>query len=110
MERAYPGKSFPTLHKSRYKPIPFTSYKVVPHCTSPGLFYKGESRTEYEPLDMSDGVLDDAKKGILTRLTKPNSLQSSNYGSIDLDLFQVRRGTYHVFAEFNCLIQIFRLL
>ena len=99
----------PTLHKSHTKSIPFTGFKVAPHSTSPGVFYRGESRTEYEPLDMSGGVSDDAKKGILTRLPKPNSLQSSNYGLIDLDLFQVRRGTYHVFAEFNCLIPLFRL-
>lgn len=59
-----------------------------------------EPRTNSRQPDIKvvDGVSEEASKGIIAILTKPDSSQSSKSWLIDLDLFQVRQGSVHTFV------------
>ena len=94
--RAYPGRWSPgpiNCQKLDYDlKLSSGGYKLSPHCTNSAVFYVDESNTGGRKLDTDvlDDASKDANKGIIARLTKPNSLASSNYELAGLDLFQVR--------------------
>lgn len=94
--RAYPGRWSPgpiNCQKLDYDPKPSRGgYRLIPHCTNSAVFYVDESNTGCRELDTDalDDASKDTDKGIIARLTKPNSSESSNYELADLDLFQVR--------------------
>lgn len=106
---AYPGRWAPSLSSSRGSATnqtlksdskPFRGYKVVPHAANPAVKWVNELSTNLSQPDIKvvDGVSEEASKGIMAILTKPDSSQSSKSWLNDLDLFQVRQGSVHTFV------------